>query len=426
MINPIHRILSVRLGIIAALCSACAFAFCGCGEQDAESTEIELVLVTIGGQTGDTTREMARRFERDHPGIRVRVVVTPGQHYYVKSLTMVAGRAPVDVLWLGQGFGMFAARGALMDLTPLIEGDADFALDDYFQPVVDWYRYDEKLYGIPTGIDVEVLGFNRTHFHEAGLPEPNAAWTVHDMIAAGKRLTPAAEPGVQRTRMGLGFEQIPPEYYGLQLLTPDDTAFALNTPLGNEWLAMNQRYSVQEPILAARGDRESMDRLGAFIGGQVSITPVYTWDLVPLAAQMREPWDVTPVPVGPNGVRRAWASSAGFSIPYHSKHPQEAWLLLKYLASEAFQEQAINTRIPALTSLQPRFLAADDAPENRQVFLDSLEFLQPTPRIGALQEVTAEWQYWRERSILGQLPSEQALAEAERNINRILEYHRGP
>ncbi len=407
---------------MVSLLLLCA-AMSGCRDGAVGDDRIELVLITGGGTLGESSRAMARQFEQDHPHIRVRVVSTPGKQYYVKSLTMIAGRAPVDVMWLGQGFGMFASRGALLDLAPFIEADPAFNLDDYFERVVDWYRYENQLYGIPTGIDVEVLGYNREHFEQAGLASPDLNWTIDDLVAAGQQLTPQSSPNGRRERIGLGFDVIPLAYYGLRLLTPDDRAFGLNTPMARDWLVLNRRFREEEPILAARGDRESMDRLGSFIGGRISMMSVYTWDLADLEAQMKSPWDVVPVPLGPDGKRRAWASSAGFSIPHHSKHPQEAWLLLKYLVSASFQEQAMDKSIPALKSLQKGFVEIGGGSTNRQAFLDSLDYLEPTPRIGALGEVAAEWRYWRDRSLLGQIEPAEALTQAERQINRILAYH---
>lgn len=255
-------------------------------------------------------------FEQEHPEVKVRIVSTPGKDYYVKSLTMLAGRAPVDVLWQGQGFAIFAGRGALLDLGPLIERDAAFDLSAYRPQVVDWYRHHGALYGLPYGVDVLAIAYNRDLFDAAGVAPPQPEWTLEEMVTKAKALT-RFEPGAKRIKTaGLGLKDLDHRYYGLSLLGEDHRRFALNTELGREWLQKNVDL-IDERILQRGGELESLDRLTGFLNGQVAMVEVATWDLPELIGRVLFRWDLVAMPIGKGG------RACGLGLQLRVQHCEE-------------------------------------------------------------------------------------------------------
>jgi multiple sugar transport system substrate-binding protein len=392
--------------------------------RPAEDGAVRLVLMTAGGPVGEGARQAVERFERDHPGVTVQMISAPGADYYVKGLTMLAGRAHLDVLWMGQGFGMFASRNALLDLTPFIEADPDFDEEDYFGLVLDWYRFGGKTYGIPYGIDVQTIAYNQDLFDHAGLPYPTGDWTIDDMVEIGRKLTLDLTGDGRINQYGLGMTDLRPTYFGLDLLTPDHRHFGLNNDAGRQWLAYNLHLS-SERVLRQSGDEEAIDRLNEFLNQRVAIIDFYTWDIHHMRGQANFRWDIVPVPISRTGERVAWASSSGYCIAGHTRHPDLSWKLLRYLVDDEMQRHVVRQTVPASPRLHTTYLDTNPPPpENLRAVLDSLPDLRPFPRIAAQREVYSDWQYWTQMANQGRLSVEETLARAEESIDRILAVHR--
>jgi ABC-type glycerol-3-phosphate transport system substrate-binding protein len=78
---------------------------------------------------------------------------------------------------------------ATLDLQPLIDADASFQLDDYPAALLTPYRQGSQLHGLPWGMEVRVVVYNKNLFDAAGLQPPAAEWTVDDFLNAARSLT---------------------------------------------------------------------------------------------------------------------------------------------------------------------------------------------------------------------------------------------
>ncbi len=400
-----------------------AFCFPGCAPVKEEERP-RLVVLTTGGTIRKAVDAAIDAFQAEHPGVEVEVVSTPGKDYYKKSLTMLAGRAHVDLLWLGQGFGMFASRGALLDLEPFLKADPAFDLAAYQERVVGWYRSAGALFGVPYGVDTLCLAYNSELFDAAALPYPSADWTLEEMLASARRLT-RFHPGSRRVlQVGLGFSELDFRYYGLSLIEPGEARFGLQGPRALEWMEDQLRLLHEERILQRGTELEAMDRLTGFHQQQVAMVALATWELQEMRQRAPFRWGLVDLPMGKDGKRQGWASSAGFSIAKGSRHPQLAWELLKHLTNASFQRQMMGQTIPVLKELRKEYLAVHPAPpEGVEAYLRMVEVSEPNPRIAAFPEVEAEWNYWKERAFLRQIPPQEALSKAKMNIERILALH---
>jgi len=384
--------------------------------------ETTLVVLTPGGAIGKEARAVIRQFEAENPGVRVQLITSPGKDYYIKSLTMLAGRANVDLLWLGQGFGLFAGRGALYDLGPFIEADPSFHLGGYHPRVLGWYRYGKHLYGVPYGVDLQGIAFNKGLFTAAGLPFPKADWALDDMVEVAGRLSRVNSQTGRPEVIGLGLEDLDYRLYGLRVLTPDGRRFGLNNETGHYWLRRNVELVYDDRVLQRRGDMDSADRLTGFLNQQVAMFDIATWDMPDATGRALFEWDIVPIPRGTDGKVTAWASSAGFCMVARTSHPELSWKLLKKLAGQEFQQRMLKHTIPTLVALHDDYRSAH-AGYNVNAFLEVLDGADPFPRIIPLEEVLAELRHWQDRAMLQELTPEEALKQAERNINRILSLH---
>jgi ABC-type glycerol-3-phosphate transport system substrate-binding protein len=78
---------------------------------------------------------------------------------------------------------------ATLDLQPLIDADSSFQLGDYPAALLAPYRQGSQLHGLPWGIDMRMLLYNKDLFDAAGIQTPVAAWTMDELLNAARSLT---------------------------------------------------------------------------------------------------------------------------------------------------------------------------------------------------------------------------------------------
>jgi len=205
----------------------------GCRPAEQEQAAV-LRVANWGGPAVDpeflqTEREIREGFERRHPGVRVQTESIPGEGQYLPKLMMmfVSGKAP-DVIQLdASSAAVFINNDLVLDLTPLMQADRSFRLDNYFPNVADIARRGDRLYAVPLDFTPVVMYYNKRLFDAAGVPYPQPGWTWDDFLAKAKALT-VMEPGNSAPRQyGLNFTNWMPGWVpwiwlnGGDVLSPD-------------------------------------------------------------------------------------------------------------------------------------------------------------------------------------------------------------
>ena len=111
-----------------------------------------------------------------------------------------------------------------------------------------------------------------------------------------------------------------------------------------------------------------------FIGGQVAMRYYDLWQIESLRAQADFRWDIAPLPQ--YRYKSTWLDSQGLGILKSTKHPQEAWELVKFLTGPKAQKMrtTLGTMVPSRRDVVPDFLRAPYLPENKRAFIDSVQF----------------------------------------------------
>ncbi len=409
-----------RSRLLLFLFGALTLVLAACQKQARTQADgVELVLLTPGGRIAQALEVSLESFRREHPQIAVRTIASPGRDYYTKGLTMLAGRAQVDLLWLGMGFGMFADRGALLDLAPYAGKERPSVLESLTPEVVAWYRYRGALLGLPYGVDIQAVVCNDSLLEELGLALPQADWSVEEMIALGRAAKATSSPE-RPIPYGIGMEELRPALFGLALLE-EGGRFGLASPEGEAWLKLNSELARERVLLRSAGQGD-LDRLSEFFAQRIALMEVFTWDLPILQQRADFRWRLLPPPRGPRGDRGAWASSSGFSITKATRHPEAAWLLLRHLIGSDFQKALMEQTVPTDRSLHDAYIAqGGEHARDYAVMTSLLPVLRPDPRVAQQDELLSEWIYWRERAHQGQRSIPDALAQAQARFERILQ-----
>jgi multiple sugar transport system substrate-binding protein len=300
----------------------------------------------------------ADAFMKANPNIKVNITQQGWGDYWNNIQTgMVAGTAPDIFTDHLAKYPEFAAKEQLVDIQPFIERDA-VDTNVYLGGLTELWGRDGKQFGLPKDWDTISIVYNQTALDAAGVTVDDlnsATWdletggTFGELIAklsidenGNNGLSPDYDPtkvkqyGLIINGAGEGYGQT--EWSWLTNTTGwkaidelyatayhyDDERF-INTI---QWYADNMKKGFIMPL-------EQVTSLGgstAFNSGLGALHSNGSWMIGDFVNNATFPFGFGRLPQGPEG-RKSMFNGLADSIWVGSKHPEEAWQVLKYLAS---------------------------------------------------------------------------------------------
>ena len=379
------------------------------------------------GREGETVARLVPAFERENPGIRVRVQSIPWTAAHEKLLTAQVGRATPDVAQLGNTWiPELVTLGALEPLDGSLAASADLHRDRYFGGIWATNLIDGQTYGIPWYVDTRVLFYRKDLLSRAGYDSVPATWAEwREAMRAMKR-----QGGAAQYPLLLPLNEWPPQVIlGLQTGSPlissdgygrfSDSAFAqgFDFMLG----------LFQERLAPPFGGSEIANLYQEFSRGTIAMYITGPWNLGEfrrrLPAEQQHLWATAPLP-GPAGRGVSLAGGASLVIFKSSGKKAAAWKFIEYLSRPEVQAEfyRLTGDLPArLEAWNDSSLATDVA---AGAFRQQLDRVVPTPMIPEWENVTQKIIDWTERAVKGGLSSREALAGLDGEVNRLLERRR--
>lgn len=128
-------------------------------------------------------RDLVGSFEEDYSNISVDYNVIQSEYKQKMKTQLGAGNAP-DVFYVDAKYHpSWASSGVLLNIQPFVNGDDNFSTDAFFEPLIDAFRQDGKLYGIPKGFSPLAMFYNTAHFEEAGVETPTTWDELRNALA---------------------------------------------------------------------------------------------------------------------------------------------------------------------------------------------------------------------------------------------------
>jgi multiple sugar transport system substrate-binding protein len=311
-----------------------------------------------------------------YPGSKATFVSAPNANYQAKLLTEIAGGVVHDVVGLVPGdLTVFASKTAVIPLDQYIARSTTLNKSDFFPAHWADGQYQAKQFGIPPDGSPVVVAYNADLFQTNSVPAPTAAWTWDDCLKTAQQLTKGS--GGTTTQFGCTFTG-----GGANLLsflfandanvidTTTNTA-TMDSPHALQVLNylgdLNNKYHVN-PLPA------QMASLGAnaFLAGKVAMVIVNRGALGTVYQTAPFKIAAAPVPkVSASGHSGSQITPLQLVIETPNKHPDEAWLLLQYLASAASQlarftqfggypsRRSVANDPKFLASVQPSWVGAE-------------------------------------------------------------------
>jgi len=364
--------------------------------------------------------DIADKFMKAHPNIKIKVEVTPWDQYWTKLETAATGKSLPDLFWLNSANIQKYARGGVIEpISEQIDSDG-IDLSKYPQALVDIYTVDGKHFALPKDYDTIGLWYNKELFDKAGLEYPNENWTWDDLRSAAKKLTDSSK-GVYGFAAALagqtGFYNTIAQAGGYII---KDGKAGHNTPEGIRGLKL-WTDMINDKVSPTQAQMTDTPPNALFESGKVAMMFAGSWMQIEFAKNeyTKDKVDVTFLPKDKQ--RATVIHGLGNVIATNTKYPKAAWEFAKYLGSEeAAKIQAdTGTVIPAYEGTQQAWVDSNHS-FNLQVFIDSAKDSIPNP-------ASMETQAWQkiETDILtkawsGEISIEDAAKQVSEGVEGVL------
>jgi multiple sugar transport system substrate-binding protein len=320
-----------------------------------------------------------------------------------RRLTQILSGTAPDLIATGESWiPLYAEAGAFTDLSQFIAGETGLNPAEVFiEGVYNQGFYRDVPYAIAKDFSTSAFYINDGLFEAAGLETPADGWTWDDALDLALELTVDANGNNANSPdfdpenvVQYGIDIIPDGWWrGFQsyLYTWDAHTISDDGTTTQGFLNSDAAVAAWEfyrDLVQVHGVAPSATDIGSIEGGRVQmfqdgqiaigITFHGPWWQDVLNETPNLDWSVAPLPAGPAGTRESAVMWMGWGINANTAHPEEAWLLLRYLTTEPGQ------RVFALKAL-----SADQAVAEEQQRVDDPYwgvFLAEGTRLGALDE----------------------------------------
>lgn len=369
-------------------------------------------------------------FKQGHQGLEIVPESVGWDAYWTKLATQVAGGNPPDILQMDYRYlPEYARRGALRpldDLVPSIVNPADFV-----PAVLESGKIDGKLYGIPMGMNSDVLLYDKTVIESLGLPAPSPEMTWSEFADLAASITKkanrrgyfgAADPSVMEPEL---------EYWVLsrgRTLYTQDGRLGFTRDDAESWLSlcadMRAKGGIVPPELAAT-DKITVDT-DLLTTGRAAITFTNSNQIVGYQAVNKNKIGMAFHPKGEKPGEYLKPSMM-LCLSATTPDPKSAAALIDFmvLKPEGAKLLGVERGVPPSEAI--RNLLTPDLDEAGRMQVDHLSALSkrgpaplpPSPPKGAA-EVTALIRQAAEKVGFGQLAPKQAADQLVVEAERIL------
>jgi multiple sugar transport system permease protein len=314
-----------------------------------------------GDESLKVLRSVIGDFERENPGIKVKLETIPDYNtYHQKMLTQYAAGLAPDVAMMDMGhFQALARRNALLPLNSFFAKTPGFDINAYYKPIVDAHSYKGTCYVLPRDIaPMGLIYYNKKAFDDANIPYPDGTWTwdfkerpelkEKDFLWVCRQLTKKNPDGSKRWAFASGW----PALVATTLAFSYGARFADNDEHPTKVLTTDPKfiktYQLASDLMNTLKYMPNSTDTGAlsattqqlFASQKIAMYQNGIWE-VPNMRKTLKPgskeffdWDITLFPGHATEGRGAPTGGSGYAIFSSTPHPDEAWKFTRYMAGE--------------------------------------------------------------------------------------------
>lgn len=399
-----------------------ALALTGCAGQGSDGGTETLEIWDMQQSSKDIGAAYApliEEFEKQHPGVTVKVTSFPYQQYRDKVLVAMKGGTGPDVLALDQVWMAEFAAGRL--IAPLDDALAESSIDseDFFEGAWASNEYAGEIWGVPLNADVwEQMYYNADMFTAAGLDPDTPPTTWDGWLDAAEALTQAPDQ--------FGISMIGCKDEGVVVTTDsfifsnggaiiEDGKAVFDSP--ENIAALTQYADLLPSAPTGLAGACEQDAVGRFTAGKAGMLLAGSWQQDTMETSADFDWRIA-VPPAPEG-KTFVGALGGFNLSINAKsdHSDLAFEWVEFM-SQPENQVAVNSLIPALIGPAEEFVTAHRA--QPEVVLETLKNGAPRP-LSPVYPAVSLAQQAAVQAIIGGADVEQSIKEANRAIEEALE-----
>lgn len=406
--------------------------FSACGGPESGKRVTIKVAYWGGPEEIKIINDTIRLWNKDHKNIRVELQHSRGGPDYIsKILTQIAGDDAADIAFAEANvFVPMYEKNVFMDLTPLISQDRSFNVKEFFPDVVKRFTRKGKIYCIPRDTaPFACVFYNKKIFDESGVPYPADDWTFDDLVRIGQKLTKRDAQG-RVTQYGFYSWCWMNFVYGFggQIVdsVENPTRCLLDSPRALKGLEFYRdlchKHGISPSPLAISAMQQGPAEM--FMAGKLVMMSSGIWETPRFRSIKSFDWDVVMFPRGP--VKRAFGSGgSGYCIIRTTKHPKEAWEVLKALAGDYGQEMLAKGGLAQPANMRiargPNWAGSPEKPLNKKMLNKAVSYTIYEPFHPLWQE--AQNKYLGEAFDMffnNELSSEKFAKETVKKVNELM------
>lgn len=410
----------VALGMVAAMAMTAMTGCGGSGKTEGGEVTIKYATYSAGPDHIQDLEKMIAEFEKQNAGINVEYEVIGYDDYFTKLQTQASSKTLPDVFEINyENFVTYAKNGVLLDLSELAEKDETFSPDLLSGEAYDYFRYDEKLYGLTEKFSDVVMYYNKDLFDAANVEYPQPDWTWEDELAAAQALT---KDGV--------YGSYSPVQYNELYKTVAQNGGSLFDAEGNptinskenveavQWMIDKMlKYNIQptpeqmsgkSPEDMFKNGEIAMIRTGSWMFGTFADAP-FTWDIALEAGNTQQ-------------VHHVFADGVVGSA--NTENAEAVWKFIKFMSTDAAAAQIrldCGWDLPAINddSVQEKFVS-QEKPASREVIFEALNSGIMPPVVDNYAQVQDAINVELNKAVIGEQTVEEAMNAAQENVAKIL------
>ena len=399
---------------------AIAIAIIGCHTLElpsklSVSTPVTIKLSGWGGNVVEQKllKQVLLDFEAQHPNIKVKYEAISDQYMDVIKTRLVGEAAP-DVFYLESVEAPFLmSQNVLEPLEAYITPEFDLA--DFEDSLLDSFKYQNHIYGLPKDYSTLALFYNKKAFTAAGLSNPPATWD--ELRTYSKQLTGKLNK--------YGFGEIPDlarqvykiKAFGGQLVDQNSYAtFASEASLQGLELVIDQyqkdRSSAQKSDVGTNSGSEMFGQ------GKVAMVIEGNWAIPYLTETFPQLEFATAQVPTINDKKGTMLLTVAYVMNKQAQHKAEAWELISYLTGKDGMQKWTGTGYALPTRKSVAKNLGYDQDRLRSPLVAGVDYATPWQVGQYPAAIVNNFDNQFVSALLGQQPLKQAMLKAENEANQ--------
>lgn len=364
---------------------------------------------------------LAREFSEMDNGITVEYREIQFDDVVAESMRAFAtGQAPDIIAVDNPEHAMFAARGAFLDITDMIEASDVIDPDAYFPGPLASVMWEGRYYGVPKATNTIALYYNKDLFEAAGL-DPDAPPQTWDELLEAARVLNDPSGNVY----GLTFSAVASEEGTFQFLPWAQMAGGGYDNLNADGVveALELWKTILDERLASPDTltRSQWDSTGTFNSGNAAMAISGPWEINRMLDEAQFDWGVALLPVPGEGAERSSAmGDFNWAIFSTSQNAEAAFQALEYFASQDDRLFPEWGQLPARADIEIPETGEPLKDAALETFQEQLQYAQPRGPHPEWPQISRAIQTAIQSTLTGQSTARDALDRAQATVDGIL------